>query len=347
MTAPVSKARRYELDALRIIACLFVVVIHTANRLPWGEMSRATWWGCNLYSALVRSAVPLFLMISGANFLSRPEPPEWKVLLKKYVLRLVLLYALWRLLYSIDSCGIASICSLSGWKQILTTEPKYHLWFLPKMITAYLLLPVLWLIAREKDGKYLDGCLLGGIVLYFLSQTLRNLPLGESLSDLLTAFEYPLNSFLLYMLLGYRLSSRECKVGTLPLLLGFILSVMAAAGLNGWLSLRKGGLDDTMFNLQTVFSMMEAICVFLLFRRWGQKSHFGCRKLLTELSAGTLGVYLLHVFLLEHLQQWLGDLLSTVSPLLSIPVLSLAVFGICMAISCLIRRIPWVGKWIM
>ena len=323
MTAPVSKARRYELDALRIIACFFVVVIHTANRRPWGEMSRVTWWGCNLYSALVRSAVPLFLMISGANFLSRPQPPEWKVLLKKYVLRLVLLYALWRLLYSIDSCGIASLCSLSGWKQILTTEPKYHLWFLPKMITAYLLLPVLWLIARERDGKYLEGCLLGGVVLYFLSQTLRNLPLGESLS------------------------SRECKVGTLPLLLAFAFSVLAAAGLNGWLSLRKGGLDDTMFNLQTVFSMTEAICVFLLFRRWGQKSHFGCKKLLVELSAGTLGVYLLHVFLLEHLQQWLGGLLSTVSPLLSIPMLSLAVFGICMAISCLIRRIHWVGKWIM
>lgn len=258
-----------------------------------------------------------------------------------------MLYALWRLLYGIDSCGIAALRSLDGWRQILTTEPKYHLWFLPKMITAYLLLPVLWLIVRERDGKYLDGCLLGGILLYFLSQTLRNLPLGGSLSGLLTAFEYPMNSFLLYMLLGYRLSSRESKLGLLPLLLGFGLSVLAAAGLNGWLSLRKGGLDDTMYNLQTVFSMTEASCIFLLFRRWGQRRPFGCRKLLAELSAGTLGVYLLHVFLLEHLQQWLGGPLSTVSPLISIPLLSLAVFGLCMAISCLIRRIPWVGKWIM
>ena len=38
MTAPVSKARCCELDALRILACFFVVVIHTANRLPWGPI---------------------------------------------------------------------------------------------------------------------------------------------------------------------------------------------------------------------------------------------------------------------------------------------------------------------
>ena len=43
MKSPLSKARNYELDALRILACFFVVVIHTANRLPWGAMSRATW----------------------------------------------------------------------------------------------------------------------------------------------------------------------------------------------------------------------------------------------------------------------------------------------------------------
>ena len=288
-------------------------------------------------------------MISGASFLSRPEPLSWRELRKKYVLRLLLLYFLWRLLYAIDRCGIGALFTFGGWRQILTAVPKYHLWFLPKMITAYLLLPVLWLIAREKDGRYLDGCLLGGILLYFLSQTLRSFPVGESFRQLLTAFEFPMNSFLLYMLLGYRLWTKDCRLGNSALVLCVVLSILGASGLNGWLSYRRGGLDDTMYNMQSVFSMVEASAVFLLFCRLGQRWQPSerCKGVLLELSAGTLGVYLLHVFLLEHLQQWSGSLFSTVSPLVSIPLLSLAVFGLAMGLSCLIRRIPGVGKWIM
>ena len=66
------KTRDYSLDILRILACVMVVGIHTTME-GWYNISPRSynWIVLNFYDTLVRPAVPLFFMISGALFLSK------------------------------------------------------------------------------------------------------------------------------------------------------------------------------------------------------------------------------------------------------------------------------------
>ena len=61
--------REYNMDILRILACFMVVVLHTSAQ-NWDAVPFISfeWKAFNFYNAMVRSAVPIFFMISGKLF---------------------------------------------------------------------------------------------------------------------------------------------------------------------------------------------------------------------------------------------------------------------------------------
>ena len=63
--------RQIHFDLLRILACFMVVVLHAASRFfDTTPVEAENWMAYNAYDALVRSAVPLFVMLSGVFFLA-------------------------------------------------------------------------------------------------------------------------------------------------------------------------------------------------------------------------------------------------------------------------------------
>ena len=64
-----------------------------------------------------------------------------------------------------------------------------------------------------------------------------------------------------------------------------------------------------------------------------------------ELSAATLGIYVMHVGLIEILEKY-GIDSQRVPLIFGIPLLAMGSFVICFMISALLRRIPVVGKYI-
>ena len=81
------KDRKYELDMIRIVACLFVVVVHVAGYgIEIKTPSSIDWLIRNLVVCAVRCAVPLFFMISGILFMERQISLD--VLYKKYIARI-------------------------------------------------------------------------------------------------------------------------------------------------------------------------------------------------------------------------------------------------------------------
>ena len=81
--------RDYNMDLLRILASLMVIVIHVSayNFLDTPTKS-IEWLSYDMYDSIVRSAVPIFLMISGAFFL------------KNYILKIFLNW-FWYLLFGL------------------------------------------------------------------------------------------------------------------------------------------------------------------------------------------------------------------------------------------------------
>lgn len=63
--------RLWNLDILRIVSIAAVVIIHTASQyLGKLDVTSPYWEIFNFYDGIVRWAVPVFVMISGALFLN-------------------------------------------------------------------------------------------------------------------------------------------------------------------------------------------------------------------------------------------------------------------------------------
>jgi len=89
--------RRWELDVIRIIACFFVVVIHVfAYSVPLDDPKTLEWCISNVTMSIVKSAVPLFFMISGTLFLEK-QKISLKELYTKNVCKIISVMIVWEL----------------------------------------------------------------------------------------------------------------------------------------------------------------------------------------------------------------------------------------------------------
>ena len=80
MKNAVNQNRIWYWDILRILAMVFLVVRHSATAtFEFVKMLSVDWWVSNVYGSLSAWMIPVFMMISGASFLS----PERNVTPKK------------------------------------------------------------------------------------------------------------------------------------------------------------------------------------------------------------------------------------------------------------------------
>ena len=80
--------RAYYLDVLRIIATLAVIMLHvSAQNWDTVDVHSFAWHVFNFFDSLVRWAVPVFIMISGAVFLDNDRPLSIQKLYRKNILR--------------------------------------------------------------------------------------------------------------------------------------------------------------------------------------------------------------------------------------------------------------------
>lgn len=92
------------MDALRIMACFMVVLLHTSDYFMqpsnFADFNVGTWKLACAYNVTTRWAVPVFVMISGVFMLKKDIPLT--VLYKKYIWRLSLLLLLWNIIYKVQ-----------------------------------------------------------------------------------------------------------------------------------------------------------------------------------------------------------------------------------------------------
>ena len=134
--------RRYELDLCRILACLMVVMIHLSGSGWHIDPASGAWRVYNLVHTAVRAGIPLFFMISGALFLEREELDLGR-LVRRNLVRLLAVYLCWDLLYELVTQAVSAPYHSVGEFLAGMTYGHYHLWFLPAMLTIYLVLPIL------------------------------------------------------------------------------------------------------------------------------------------------------------------------------------------------------------
>lgn len=96
-----------------------------------------------------------------------------------------------------------------------------------------------------------------------------------------------------------------------------------------------------------IFTFLMVTALFSFAAEKGQKVSLGevAQRIVKEISAGTLGVYVMHIGLMEALKL-LGVHSMMIPNVIGIPVYAALCFAICLLAAAILRRIPVIGKYL-
>ena len=201
-----------HIELLRIIAIFLVILTHTGTygyvhcNLYEGE--GIEYWFFLYLTLIIKTAVPIFFMISGAVLLGKEE--SIKDLYKKRVLKMVLVLILFSLITYIYFVCTGSIHNYSiedFLTRLYTNKISTPYWFLYAYIAFLMLLPILRTIAKNLSSKLMMNIL----VLYLAIQTVTIIQYAISEGTLEYTDDFYLfitQNIFIYPLLGYYIENR-------------------------------------------------------------------------------------------------------------------------------------------
>ena len=336
-----SHERISYLDSLKVLSAFCVVFIHSASGV-WHESNVYSfeYFIINIYEGLIRWCVPVFAMISGAIFLRRDI--TIRELFSKYILKIFTAFIFWSVFYALihyhvnENFDYAVTLLIIGY---------FHMWYLPMTMALYAVIPFMKLISQSESlTKYF--LVLSCIAFLAFPQAINTTLLfsglyGDILSQLSGEFYFSLaGGFTGYFLLGYVLSvieidSRLERLIYILGIAGFIMTVV----FSHIASVIMNAPDQRFYDAMNIHIMLESAAVFVYFRKHNISSEF-----LSRVSRYSLGAYLVHAELLR-----LARMMNLFSfcPLISVPVVSLAVLVISYTLSALLNHIPFINRYIV
>ena len=351
------KPRILYFDIMRALAPILVVIVHAACRLtasPDPTDPRTKWaYGLN---TVCQVAVPLFVMVSGAIFLNPRRKFDLVTHLRKYVLRLAIIYVVWSVVYALLTL-IVTGNKYSFFSELFGLH-YYHMWFILMLLAMYLLVPCLRKITESRAPT--EYFLMIGIVFCFALPSLGNslavlkaqhpggnvalLGVLNGSSDLFiyTAGKLGLR-FVVYFVLGHYLHTYKISLawrrlvyvlGALGVLYAFTfgLAHMRAFGMEGV------GADSQNINIG-ILAYSAGVFLFL-------KQRFGRAKRLPRplafMAKHSLGVYLVHAALADFV---LYRMIETgKQPLWLLLLCSLLIYATSLVVAWALSKLPIVKK---
>jgi surface polysaccharide O-acyltransferase-like enzyme len=335
------------INNLKVISLFAVIVLHTASPLlmDFKKADLNNWLVADFYNALVRFAVPVFVMISGALLLHREY--ELGDFLKRRLTRVIWPFLFWSVIYIGYSWYNEDIAfSSDAWAntRIILHQLKYgayyHLWYVYMLIGLYLLIPVIGKFARNATEKEILYFLLVWFMVMIFSQPY--LSRYEPLIDV-----HYFTGYVGYLVLGHYLAFKELPQNGLktPLIIYFFLCLAGITIGTYLLSANNKGLSTLMYEPLGPFIVLFSSGIFLLARVTVFKLPEFLIKVRGLAGALSLGIYLCHALFLTLLDGE-GVNYKLCNPIFSIPITALVCFLLSFLLIFLISKIPFIGKYI-
>ena len=343
------KQRQTELDILRFLATLAVIMIHTGRNPYIASISASTVMGRSI--APLVWCVPVFVMISGRFFLEPARDISIGKLLTKYIPRLVFAFVIWSAVYTAYDVWSGTYTNLNIFG-ILTQyiAGPVHFWYLYMTVGLYLLTPILRKVAKDK--MLCTYFLVVFAVYNFTTQYLIYLPkVGGIIENTVGRFGmHLLAGYAGYFVLGYFLyENREriatkweiviYTVGVMIYVLTYVLDVNISDELRN---------NDFVKQYEKPNVMLFSAAIYLFFVKRIATFRFSeqVQRFFAKTTEYGFGVYLLHALMISVTAL---IPLPTKVPFAELVVLLYAVmiFLCSAALTALIRKIPVVGKQII
>ena len=337
------KNKRIEyFDWLRILCSFSVVVIHISCKKWYSSpIFSPEWKISNFYDSTVRFGVPIFFMISGTIFLEKDI--SFGIILNKYIKSIYIKLLFWSFFYSLRQ----KIINKNNFKKtfLIFLNGHFHLWYLFRICGLYLITPFLKLII--KNVKLFKIFLVLHILFCLLFPNLLTILFYNS-KDYYNALngiisKFGLNSFLhfnqMYYIFGFYLNRYNIK----PL-----FRTIFTIQMTYYISLKKkkkiNFYSDFYFN---IFFTSIGIFIFFKYNFNNLKYKKYIKKFIQKLGCLTLGIYIIHPFVIEELNIRFKINTSSFKPLYSIPINSFITFLISLILAYIIKLIPFINKYVI
>lgn len=345
--SPVKHQNINWINNLRVIALYAVIVLHTSAVLlaQYGKVPFNDWLTADLYNAIVRFAVPVFVMITGALLLHREY--ELGDFFKKRLSRVITPFLFWSLVYIGYSWYNDEITfGADAWantKQVLhllKTGSSYHLWYVYMLIGLYFVIPVIGKFVRNATQNEILYFLLVWFGVMILSQPY--LVRYNPQVDL-----HYFAGYIGYLVLGHYLAFKEFKSPNIRvwMVVLFILTV-AVIVFGTWMLYKDNSTVGTLFYepiSPTIVFLSASVFIIARFSLPKVSPVIICIR--DFAGSFNYGIYLAHALVLYLLDRFDINYKLCI-PIVSIPVTALLCFVLTLGLVWGISKLPFVGKWI-
>ena len=338
------------LDYLRILAALAIVFIHMSAQNWYGESYTSSNFHIMLvYDCLSVWGVPVFVMISGALFLSRDI--SVKKIYTKNILRLLCAFIFWGIVYVLLAGKLPV-------KEIVLgiVYGHYHMWFILMIIGLYMATPILREVVKSETlTKYyliISGLITIVIPTLITMAIVFNIPYFLTIQEIfnrnLTAMEFP--SFLGYSffyVLGHYINNKTIsRKSEITIYVLSIVALVATYFLSIAASIHYETPATNFIFYKTINVAIYSVGIFVFFKNHCNKT-FKLTPMLIYISSCTFGIYLIHLKISELFNQYFGINTLSMNPIITIPLLSVLYFLISLGVVAIIKLIPIAKKYIV
>ena len=335
----------FYIDFLRFIAAIAVITIHVLGpfRYLYGEIPDSDWLAAAGFNSLTRWAVPVFMLISGALLLSTEKPLQCRHYLSKRVSKVVVPFIGWTIIYALVAGFMTGDVFNSLWdKQVAfsflknsANEPVwYHLWFFYDFIPLYFVIPFLIPLLKKAPLEYIHFALVTWSVLFLMHW----LKVDSFLQENLVLYSG-------YLVLGWYLFNRDNRPQLKMWVIAGITMLLFNFFGTWYLALEKGAYSSFFMGYKTLNTVIIAGMLFVLAQAYADKISGRLRSIISLISTYSLGIYLLHPLLLIPVRNLANGFYAFFpSNWIAIPVITLIILGISLALTMILVKIPLVKR---
>lgn len=287
----VIQERHHWMDLARILACFAVIIIH----------SQGNTLADRTVDSLCRWAVPVFIMISGTNFLKKDREISITKMWRKYILPLFVVFLTWSLLYAVWTSYVdvkALNFEFAKTVVINTLNGHYHLWYIWMTIGLYAVTPFIKKITDNCNQKELIYYLSVAFVYLSFVFIVEFYPFSNFASLAIDLRITMVSGFLIYFVGGYTLSQLEYNKRITVLMIA--VGILSATGEICF------AVFDINYNINSYFTPFSIGISFSIYWILSRFTENFCRKfdnLLRNLSEKTLMIYMGHPFCISILKK--------------------------------------------
>lgn len=331
----VMREKNYNLELIRIVSFLLVIVVHATNFYcrAYGKISGMEYAFSLSADIVARICVPCFFMISGALLMGREEPVKKSIMRAWHYFYILII---WSVFYFVMNRYVIG-AKTSG--RIWESFAEDHLWYLYALIPICLCLPFLQLLTNHMTKKMETALLIVGTA-FVLLRFLR----------VSTYLEVPIFGwhphYIYFFYLGYYMNKYKDRI---PLKRWHLATIFIVANLaNMVYGVYNSVVEDRFFKqCLSYISPFVILCsaVFFLFVLKFQVDFTEKAKKRIDMICGcSFGVYLCHIVFLNVYMKLVPA--KSLTAFVAIPLIVVLITSLAFVTTWLLRK-TWVGRKLM